>query len=290
MLPEGQPEVPLAQRPFIIVEAIGPDWFKTLQVPLRMGRPFSEHDDSTAPKVLIVNESFARHFWPNENPVGKHVAVGRQTPSEVVGLASNAKNSGLAADPQPQAYIPFTQLPWGNMNLLVRTEGDPHTFTTVIRDQVYSLHPDQPVTNVQTVEEIVNAAQTQPRFMMVLLATFAAIALVLAIVGIYGVIAYTVAQRRPELGIRLALGAQKNDILRLVVGQGMLLTLIGIAIGWLGALAGTRVMSSVLYQVNARDLITFVFTPLAFLLIGLAASYVPARQAMKVEPSEVLRT
>jgi predicted permease len=293
VLPEGQPEVPLAQRPFIIIEAIGPAWFQTMRVPLKMGRPFSESDNAQAPRVVIVNEALARRYWPNENPIGKHIVVGRQPVSEVVGVAAGIKNNGLALDPQPQIYLPFPQLPWGNMNLLVRTSIEPHQLVSAVQQQIYSIDHDQPITNVQTVDELLNGSRSQPRATMFVLGALSTVALVLAIVGIYGVIAYSVAQRRPELGIRMALGAAKSDILRLVVGQGLSLTLIGVvvgvAMGLLGSVFFTRTMASLLYKVNVRDLATFVFTPLAFLLVGLAASYIPARRAMHVDPSEALR-
>lgn len=290
ILPEGQPEVPLAQRPFIIVEAIGTDWFQTMHVPLKLGRTFTDHDTSDSPKVVIVNEALARRFWPNENPLGKHIAVGRQPPSEVVGLVGNVKNNGLAADAQPQFYLPFPQLPWTNMNLLVRTEGDPHSFVGALRNQVYAVDPDQPITKVQTVDELLDSSRSQPRFTMFLLATLSLVALVLAIVGVYGAIAYMVAQRRSEMGIRLALGASQQDILRLIVGQGMFLTLTGIGIGLVVALATTRVLTSLLYDVRALDAVSFVLSPLIFLLIGVLATYIPARHATTVDPSEVLRT
>ena len=289
VLPEGQPEVPLAQRPFIIIEAIGPKWFQTMSVPLKMGRVFTDQDGAQAPRVIVVNQAFARRFWPNENPIGKHVVVGRASNAEVVGVAAGVKNYGLAADSQPQIYLPFPQLPWGNMNLLVRSAVEPHGLVTSLQQQVYSLDPDQPITNVQTMDELLNASRAQPRFSMFLLTALSSIALILAVVGIYGVIAYTVAQRRAELGIRLALGAEREDILRLVMGEGFLLTFVGIAIGLVAALAATRVMASLLYEVKVRDLATFVLAPVVFLLIGIVASYVPARRAMGVDPVEALR-
>ncbi len=290
ILPEGQPEVPLAQRQFVIVEAIGTDWFQTLRVPLKLGRVFTDHDSKDAPKVVIINEALAHRFWPNENPIGKHIVVGRQAPAEVVGLVGNVKNNGLAADPQPQLYLPFPQLPWTNMNLLVRTAGDPYSFVGTLRKQVYAVDPNQPITKVQTIEELLDASRSQPRFTMFLLATLSLVALVLAIVGIYGAIAYMVAQRRSEMGIRLALGARRQDILRLIVGQGLAITLIGIAVGLLVALATTRLLTSLLYDVRALDAISFIFSPLVFLLVGVVATYIPAHQATNVDPSEVLRS
>ena len=289
ILPEGQPEVPLAQRPFIIIEAIGAQWFQTLRVPMKMGRAFTDADNSQAPRVVIVNEALARRFWPNQNAIGKHIIVGRQTSAEVVGMASDVKNNGLAVNAQPQLYLPFPQLPWGNMNLLVRTAIDPHQLISTLRQQVYSVDPDQPITQVQTMDELLATFRAQPRFTVFLLSSLSSMALVLAIVGIYGVIAYTVAQRRHELGIRMALGAERNDVLRLIVLRGLFLTVIGVVIGLIAALASTQVMASLLYDVRVRDLPTFVLASLLFLLVGIAASYLPARRALSVDPKEALR-
>src|SRR5262249_50283252 len=216
VLPEGQPEVPLAERPFVIIEAINPSWFRTLHVPIRAGREFNEADNAAAPKVVIVNQVFAHRYWPGQNPVGKRILVGRQNGSEVVGVAGDVKNDGLELDPQPQLYLPFAQLAWGNMNLLVRTASEPHAIVPAVRAQIAAIDPDQPITNVRTVSELMNGSRADPRFMMVLLSIFSAVALALAVVGIYGVLSYSVAQRRQELGIRLALGAEKSDILRLI--------------------------------------------------------------------------
>ena len=290
MLPEGQPNVPLAQRPFIDIEAISPEWFQTMRVPLRSGREFTAADNAQAPKVLIVNETFARQFWPGQNPVGKHVIVGRWTEGgEVIGVADDIKNRGVGQDPQPQVYIPFAQLPWNNMYLLVRTAVPPHTLVSQIRQQVSSVDPDQPVTGIATVEELMDTSRTQPRFIMLLLALFSMTALLLAIIGIYGVLAYSVAQRQHELGIRLALGAKSADILRLVVRQGLLLAAVGVAIGLAAALLMTQLMSSLLYKVSTHDLATFVLAPAVFLLVAVFTSYVPARRATRVDPIEAMR-
>jgi putative ABC transport system permease protein len=289
ILPEGQPEVPLAQRPFIIIEAIGEQWFQTMRVPMKMGRAFTDADNAQAPRVVIINEALARRFWPNENAIGKHIIVGRQTPAEVVGIAADVKNNGLAVDSAPQLYLPFPQLPWGNMNLLVRTAIDPHQLISTLRQQVYSVDPDQPITQVQTMDELLVTFRAQPRFTVFLLSSLSSMALVLAIVGIYGVIAYTVAQRRHELGIRMALGAERNDVLRLIVLRGLFLTVIGVVIGLIAALASTQVMASLLYHVKVRDLPTFTLASVLFLLVGIAASYLPARRALSVDPKEALR-
>ena len=293
VLPEGQPEVSLAERPFVIIEAISPRLLDTMRIPLRAGRVFTDADNAQAPKVIIVNELFARRYWPGENAVGKHVLVGRQTAAEIVGVTADVKNSGLAVDPQPQIYLPFPQLPWGNMNLLLSTEIDPNGLISAVRAQIAAIDADQPVTAIQTVDEIMNGSRVQPRFMMFLLTLFSTTALVLALVGIYSVLAYSVAQRRQEFGIRLALGAEKSDVLRLVVRQGLLLvaigTAIGLALGVIGAVLFEQAMSSLLYKVHTYDVTTFVIAPIVFIAIGLLASYIPARRATQVHPTEALR-
>jgi putative ABC transport system permease protein len=290
VLPEGQPNAPLAQRPFIDIEAVSPQWFQTMRVPLRAGREFGAGDNAEAPKVVIVNETFARRFWGNQNPLDLHIVVGRgPAASQVIGVAADIKNKGLAQDTQAQLYLPFAQLPWGDMNLLVRTIGPPQSITSAVRAQIAAVDPDQPVAGVQTVDELVASSLSQPRFTMLLLGIFSATALALSVIGIYGVLSYWVAQRRFELGIRLALGAQRADILRIVVRQGFTLAMAGIVLGLAAALFLTRLMSSMLYKVGALDLTTFAVAPLVFLSIALLASYLPARSATRVDPVNALR-
>ena len=294
LLPEGQPEVPLAQRPFLDIEAVSPGWFETMRVPLRGGRDFTAADNIQGHKVVIVNETFARRYWPNQNPIGKHVVVGRwPEPAEVIGMAADVKNNGLARDTQAQLYLAFPQLAWGNMNLLLRTATRPQDMVPAVRAQISALDPDQPVTNIQTVDELMDGSRAQPRFTVLLLGIFSITALVLAIVGIYGVLSYAVTQRRQELGIRQALGAEKSHILRLVVRQGVTLSVIGIAIGTTVGLIAARLfqnqMSGLLYKISVFDLPTFVITPVIFVVIGALASYFPAQRATKVHPTEALR-
>jgi predicted permease len=290
VLPEGQPEVPLGQRPFVDVEAISPQWFETMRVPLRLGRAFTNQDLAQSPPVIVVNETFARQYWPGQSAVGKHVLIGRRPQAaEIVGVAADVKNKGLEQNTQPQLYLPFPQLPWGNMYLLVRTNINARSVEPAIRAQVAAIDSDQPVIKVKTVDDLLNDARTQPRFLMMLIGAFAATALVLALVGIYGMLSHAVAQRQREFGIRMALGADSTHLLLLVLRQGLVLTVIGILIGLGAAFLFMRFVAALLFQVGARDLMTFIAAPIIFLCVALVASYVPARRAMRSEPMNVMK-
>jgi putative ABC transport system permease protein len=290
MLPEGQPEVPLAQRPILDIEAISPQWFATLRVPLLAGRDFTDADNAQAPKVVIVNQTFARRFWPNQNPIGKHILVGRgPAQSEVIALAQDVRNRGISLEPMAQIYLPFPQIPWGDMNLLVRTAVAPLSMAAAVHAQIAAVDPDQPVTAIQTVDDLMDTGRAQPRFTMLLLGVFSITALALAAIGLAAMLAWSVVQRRQELAIRLALGAERRDILWLIVRHGLLLAGSGIVLGLIAGLALTQLMASVLYQTSAHDLRTFALAPLVFLAIAWIASYLPARRAMKVEPIETLK-
>lgn len=289
MLPEGQPMVPLGQRPVLNVQTISPDYARVMRVPLLAGRTFTEHDDATAPLVVLVNQALAQRFWPNQNPIGKHIAIGRlPQPAEVVGVLGDIKNTSLAADANPEVMLPFPQLPWASLHLNIRSAGDPRGLIPSVRHTISMIDRDQPLTNLQTMSELLDSGAAEPRFTMLLLGIFSGAALILAVVGIYGVIAYSVAQRAQELGIRMALGARQGDILRLVVGHGLALTLAGIAIGLAGSVALTRVLASLLYRTSATDPFTFAFSAGIFLAVAAAASYVPARRAARIDPAETL--
>ena len=290
VLPEGQPEAPLAQRPFVDIEAISPRWFETMRVPMRAGRTFTNADNATAPAVVVANETFARQYWPGQSALGKKIVIGRrQDPALVVGVAADVKNQGLEKESQAQLYLPFPQLPWSDMNLLVRTDVPPGVAVATIRSQIAAIDSNQPVNEIQSAEDLIDNSRAQPRFTMLLIGGFSATALVLAIVGVYAVLSYTVGQRRQEFGIRLALGAHRSDILRMVMRQGILLAMAGIVSGLSVAWMMTRLLENVLYQTGSRDLATFVLAPAVFFLIAAIASYLPARRAMKVEPVEILK-
>ena len=289
-LPEGQPQVPLAERPVFNIQSITAGYARTMGIPLVHGREFTDRDDAASPKVLLVNQTLARRYWPNQNPVGKRVLVGLgPAPSEVVGVLGDVRNMNLAADVKPELFFPYAQLPGLSLNLLVRTAGDPHTVVKSVEGAVFALDANQPVTAIQTMDEILEAGAAQPRFTTSLLAGLSLAALVLAMVGIYGVIAYSVSERTQEMGIRIALGASRGDILRLVLRQGMTLAGAGIAIGIAASLGLTRLLASLLYGVSATDPLTFAAGAALFVAVAFAASYIPAMRATRVNPIVTLR-
>jgi len=290
VLPQGQPDRPLAQRPFVDIEAISPGWFETMRAPMRAGRTFNAGDQSQSAPVVIVNESFARQYWPNANPLDQHVAVGRRpVPAQVVGVAADVKNKGLEQETQPQLYLPFPQLPWSEMNLILRTEGDPQSVLGAVRAQIATVDPDQPLTGVQTVDALMDTARAQPRFLLFLVGTFAGLALILAVIGIYGVLSFSVAQRTQEFGVRMALGADRHHILGVVLRHGFVLALAGVIIGLGAALLLVKLMAGMLYKTGGHDPFTFIVAPLVLVAVALLASYLPARRATRVSPIDALR-
>ena len=289
-LPEGQPVVPVAERPVFNVQMVSEGYAVAMRIPLKRGREFTERDDGRAPRVLMVNETLARRYWPGQNAVGKHIVVGRMPgPSEVVGVLGDVRNLGVSSDVQPEMYMPWKQLPWANVHLIVRTAGDPHAMVAAIRARVLAVDKDQPVTGVRTMEEVFEEGAAQPRFTAYLLGGLSVTALVLAMVGIYGVIDYSVTERTRELGIRIALGAARGDILRLVLRQGLLTAGTGIAVGLIAAFLLTHVLSTLLYRVSVTDPLTFVAGVALFAIIAATASYLPARHATRVDPMVALR-
>ena len=290
VLVEGQPAVPLAQRPVLVIQTFTHSYLDAMKIPLLRGRTFTEHDEIDSPPVVIVNQSFVRKFFPAEYPIGKHVLVGRRTaPAEIVGVIGDVRNVSLSAEPQAEILLPYAQLAWASMNLIIRAEGAPQSLINSVRREIAAVDPDQPVTAVQTMEDVLDAARAQPRLIMELLGIFSGSALVLAIVGLYGTISYSVSQRTQELGVRAALGASRADILALVIRQGAGLTLAGIATGVAAAFALTRLMATLVYEVSTTDAFAFVASPLLFLLCGLIASSVPAIRATRVDAAEALR-
>jgi putative ABC transport system permease protein len=254
------------------------------------GRAFNNQDAATSPPVVIINETCARTLWPNEEAVGKHLTIAFEDVSrEIVGVVGDAKQSDIDIAPKPAMYLPHLQSPTPLMTMVVRTSSDPAALNAAIRNQISSVDKDVPVSNVMTMEKVVSTSIAPRSFNMVLLSIFAVVALILAIVGIYGVLSYSVTQRTHELSLRMALGAQQNDVLKLVLSQGMKLIVIGVVIGLVGAFILMRLISSLLFGVNPSDPLTFGLIAGLLSVVALIACYFPARRATKVDPIMALR-
>jgi predicted permease len=287
---EGQPDVELGKRPIVFVESISPDYPKAMGVPLVAGRTFENSDDRTATPVVMVNQAVVRRFWPNDNPIGKLVWIGNLPVFRVVGVLADVKNDSLAAPTQPEVFIPFPQFSFPMLYFTLRTTVEAESVAGALREQIAVVNRGQPLTDIKTMQERLESGSAQTRSMMLLIGVFSATALILALVGIYGMIAYSVAQRTQELGIRMALGASRRDILGLVVGNGIRLALAGIVIGLVASFALTRMMASQLYQTSATDPATFAASAVLFLSVAALASYIPARRAMQINPTDALRS
>jgi putative ABC transport system permease protein len=287
---EGQVCQGLGKDPLIAFWQVTSGYFETMRAPLLRGRFFDEHDIAGAAPVIIVNETAARHFWPNENPLGKHIAGSRDlTQRQVIGVVADAKFSALKAANAEQLYVPSEQMPYPAMTLVVRSTADPEPLVAAVRAKLAEIDPTLPMSEILSMDAVIASSIAQPRLITQLVGAFAIFALLLAAIGMYGVMAYSVSQRKQELGIRMSLGAAPSDILRLVVRQGMTLAAAGTLVGITGSLVLTRLMSSLLFDVQATD--PFIFGAAALALVGasFAACYIPARRAIQVDPIIVLR-
>ncbi|HYK22874.1 MAG TPA: ABC transporter permease [Pyrinomonadaceae bacterium] len=306
---EGRPDPPKGQQQQAAIRAVSDDYFRTMQIPLRQGRFFSNADARVAlplirwfeqqpfpqhfnepqpPPAVIVNETMARLYWPNEDPVGRRLRILFSPWLTVVGVVGDVRHSGLNTRPNPEIYLSQLQEPQSSMAVMVRTNGDPLLLAAVAREQVNAIDKDLPV-KVMTMNQILSESVAGQRFNTLLLGIFASLALVLATIGVFGVIHYSVAQRTHEIGIRIALGAQRGDVFRLIVGQGLMLALVGVGLGAAGALALTRLITGLLYGVSPTDGPTFVLVSLIVTTVALLACYMPARRATKVDPLIALR-
>lgn len=290
---EGYPVLSVGQAPSINHCVVTPDYFQTMGIPMMAGRDFTDADSSKGLKVTIIDEGLAREYWPNESAIGKRIRFGPPEDNEpwhtIVGVVGEVKHQSLILTQRRSVYLPHAQISVGSMSLVLRASTNPENLIAAIRSQVKEMDADQPVTNVRTMEEVISRSVWQSRFFTILFGTFAAVALLLASVGIYGVMAYSVSQRTQEIGIRLALGAQKRDVMKMVVRQGMKLSLIGAGVGLAGALTLTRLMESLLFETSATDPLTFIALAAALMAVALAACYIPARRATKVDPIVALR-
>jgi putative ABC transport system permease protein len=272
--------------------AVTPGYLPALGLPLVAGRTFTAFDGPKGPPVALVNRTLARRHWPSADPVGQRIAFdafGEKTECEIVGVVGDVRPEGLDSDPRPELYVPYAQIPFGAVTWLVRTAGDPLAVLPAVKEQIRVLRPAQPFASVATLEQWLDRSLLSRRFNLSLLAAFAAVALLLAAIGLYGLISYTMAQRTREIGIRMALGAQAMDVLRLVIGQGMRLALAGAGLGVMAALGLTRLLGGLLYGVSPTDPVTFA--EVLFVLLGVAflAALIPAVRASRLDPLAALR-
>jgi putative ABC transport system permease protein len=271
--------------------SISPDYFRVMGIPLQKGREFSSADHERAPMVIIINETMAKRYWPNENPLGQRIkeTSNERAWREIVGIVGSVRHRARGEEPRPEMFVPWSQVPAPNLNVAVRTQAEPASFATTLRHAVTAIDPNLPVFEMRTMEERLFESVAQPRFRMALLGTFAALALAMAVVGLYAVVAFTVAQRTHEVGIRMALGAQRRDVIGLVLGHGIKLVGLGIVIGLAGAWALTRVLTTLLYEVKPTDPLTFLAVPVVLIAAAILACWLPARHAARVDPLTALR-
>ena len=285
------PPPPPGQKFGADLRDISPGYFGTMGIPLLKGRIFTDHDNADSPRVVVIDETFARQFFPDQDPLGRHLQIpdAAGPAREIVGVVGAVRDTTLDQSSQPTIYFPYLQTGDQTMSLVVRTDSHPAAILPAIKNAIWSVDKDQPVFNVKTMDEIISGVVSAPRLAFILLGIFAFLALALAAVGIYGVTSYSVSQRTHEIGIRMALGARESDVLRLVVGHGLTLAVVGVALGVAGALVLTRFLASMLYGIRPTDPLTYLGVSLLLTAVAIVASYIPARRATKVDPMEALR-
>jgi putative ABC transport system permease protein len=293
---EGHP-VPRSEEPSADIKVATPNYFRTMNIPLLSGRDFNEHDDEKAAGVVIVNKAFAQRFFPNENVLGKHITPGasnsgKPQPREIIGVVGNVKGRRLDVQDLPEYYIPDTQLNFGSMTVCLRTSVEPHSITSAVRNVVLSMDPDLPLYDIKTMDEYLSATLATPRFQAMLLQAFAGLALLLTGIGLYGVIAYAVAQRTHEIGVRITLGATRSSVVQMVLKSGLQLTAIGIGLGVVLSLLAAKLatsFSNLLFGIKPTDIVTFTAVIAIIAAVSLLACYIPAYRASKVDPMIALR-
>jgi putative ABC transport system permease protein len=292
-LVEGRPVPPPGTGLEANVRDITPNYFEVMNVPLLRGRAFTEQDKEDSPPVVIVNQTFANRLFPGEDPVGKRLTLPsiQSPPIEIVGVVGDEKVTRMDTPTTPVVYGPYLQDPGRTINLVIRTSSEPAMLANSVRSQIQSLDADLPVFDVRTMQEVIDRSPSTflRRYPAFLIGTFAGVSLLLAVIGIYGVISYSVTQRTQEIGVRMALGAQRRDIFKLIVGQGMMLALLGVGLGLIAAFTLTRFLESLLFNVSAKDPLVYGFVSLILMLVAFLACYIPARRATRVDPMTALR-
>jgi len=284
--------VPMAEQPEVPVRVVEPDFMRTMRIPLLQGRMLNAADTEDRPQAILISDAMAKRIWPGENPIGKRLTLTffPEKVREVVGVVGNVKQDGLdVTEPAATLYLPMAQTPRAFMTIVLRVAAQSGDLALAIANPVHEIDREQPVNDVVTMDTVMADSIAHQRFNMLLLGTFAGLALLLAAIGLYSVLAYSVRRRVREIGVRMALGAQRMDVIRMILGQGVRLALIGVAIGVVAAFALTRLMASQLFQVSATDPLTFVGVAVVLVLVAIAACYIPARRASKVDPMVALR-
>jgi putative ABC transport system permease protein len=288
---EGDPPYPPGQAPLAELRVVSPDYFRALGIPLIAGRFLNARDQENSERVVLINQALARRYIPNKDPIGKRLGRGDNTWMKIVGVVGDVRQSGLTQDARPEIYTPYAQTTdfKRNVSVVVRASSEPTSLISSIRREVRNVDPNQPIYNIKSMETVISESISDRRLNMLLLGIFAAVALILAVIGIYSVMSYVVTQSTREIGIRMALGAQAADVLKLVIGNGIVLALVGVGIGLGGAFALTRLMASMLYGVTTTDPLTFLGVAVLLMVIAALACYLPARRATKVHPMVALR-
>jgi putative ABC transport system permease protein len=289
---EGRPEPPPGQGPSCDVRSVDAGYFPTMGIPLLRGRNFSDLEQKEARHVILINDALARKYFPNEDPIGKRLDVDmfdERFWAPIVGVVGNVRYDSLIDESPPAVYFPHPDLTYSFMTLVIRTDGEPSAIAPAVQRQIRSLDPNQPISDVRTMDQVMSEWVSRSRFNTLLLGLFAGLATLLSAVGIFGVMNYSVALRTRELGLRLAIGAQPRQVLLLVLRQGLLLTIFGVVLGLVAAFALTRLLSGLLFGVDAVDVSTFTTISFLLVIVSLLACYLPARRAMRIDPLQALR-
>jgi putative ABC transport system permease protein len=286
-IPPSDPSIPLMAG----YRAISPNYFRTMGISLIKGRDFAERDNKDSAPAVIVNESFVRLYLMNADPIGQKIisGMGIQSPKEIVGVVADFRHAGLDLAPEPEMYVPYGQDTWSSVTLVVRTSDKPERLTATVQNAVWAIEKNLSLGQVRTMKNIISELVSRPRFNLMLLGIFSLVAMALAAVGVYGVLSFMVTQNTREIGVRLALGAQTGDVLKLVILQGMRWTIIGVSLGLVVAFGLTRLRANLLYEISVTDPLTLIGVTALLMSIALLACYIPARRATKVDPMVALR-